>query len=119
MKAIPDSAFRLLQQALITRVRQKSHPCSWKDEQLKTWLINQKSSSHDPWQVCCGHDLVEILSVSLRKTFGSNKAAEVEPNRLERNLRLAYEKAYFLKTHLYLKIRTWEANNQPFQVLRD
>jgi len=116
-KFINETTLKIDELKLITEVRNKSPSCSWQQEELKTWVIKQKSSSHDPWQVCCGHDLVEILSLGLRKVIGSNKAAEVEPNILERSLRLAYEEAYFCKTLLYLKIRTWEANNQPFKVL--
>ncbi|NER20706.1 MAG: DUF4435 domain-containing protein [Symploca sp. SIO1B1] len=116
-KFINETTLQIDELKLITEVRNKSPSCSWQKEELKTWVIKQKSSSHDPWQVCCGHDLVEILSLSLRKVIGSNKAAEVEPNILERSLRLAYEEAYFCKTLLYSKICTWEANNQPFKVL--
>ncbi|NEQ66597.1 MAG: DUF4435 domain-containing protein [Symploca sp. SIO2D2] len=116
-KFIDEATLQIDEVKLITEVRNKSPSCSWQQEELKTWVIKRKSNSHDPWQVCCGHDLVEILSLSLRKVIGSNKAAEVEPNMLERSLRLAYEEAYFCKTLLYSKICTWEANNQPFKVL--
>lgn len=102
---------------LIQEVKNKSQALSLKNEDLKQQLINKKSSSHDPWQVCCGHDLVEILSFGLRKTIGSTNAANVKLDSLECNLRLAYEEAYFCKTYLYLDLRTWESNNQPFKVL--
>ena len=62
---------------------------------------------------------VEILSLGLRKAIGSIKISDVEPNSLERNLRLAYEESYFYKTQIYLDIRTWETQNQPFKVLRN
>jgi len=82
-------------------------------------LNSKKSNNHDPWQICCGHHLVEILSFGLRRVLGSNKAADVEPNSLERSLRLAYEEIYFRQTQLYLDIRKLESNNQPFRVLRN
>lgn len=84
---------------------------------MKQKIINKKRGCHDPWQICCGHDLVQILSVGLRKTIGSNNAKDIEPNILERSLRLAYEEAYFHDTQLYLDICTWENENQPFIVL--
>lgn len=87
-----------------------------KSEDLQHRLLNQKSDIHDPWQVCCGHDLVEILSFGLRKAIGSAKASDIEPNSLERSLRLAYEKTYFYKIQMYLSICSWENNNQPFTV---
>lgn len=104
---------------LIQTVKNKSQALSVKDEELQQRLTNQKSSSHDPWQLCCGHDMMEILSLGLRKAIGSLNATDVEPNSLERSLRLAYEAAYFCRTQLYLAIRAWESDNQPFLVLRN
>lgn len=104
---------------LIKEVKNKSQAFTLKNEDLQQRLINRKNNNHDPWQVCCGHDLVEILSFALRKTIGSNKPSDVEADSLERSLRLAYEEAYFRETHLYLDIRKWESNNQPFKVLRN
>jgi Protein of unknown function (DUF4435) len=116
---IDEQTLQIDELKMIQEVKNKSQAFSLKNEDIEKLLTNQKSSSHDPWQVCCGHDLVEILSLSLRKAIGSTKTADVEPNSLERNLRLAYEEAYFRNTQIYLGIRTWESNNQPFKVLRD
>ncbi len=116
-KFTDEQTLQLDELKLIQEVKNKSQALSLKNEDLKQQLINQKSSSHDPWQVCCGHDLVEILSFGLRKAIGSTNAANVKSDSLECNLRLAYEEAYFCKTYLYLDIRTWESNNQPFKVL--
>ncbi|MGL4499953.1 MAG: DUF4435 domain-containing protein [Planktothrix sp.] len=104
---------------LIQEVKNKSQDFTLKNEDLQQRIINQKSSNHDPWQVCCGHHLVGILSLSLRKAIGSANDNDVKPEILERNLRLAYEEAYFCKTQIYLSIRTWETNNPPFRVLRN
>lgn len=118
-KFIDEKTMQIDELKLIQEVKNKSQNFSLNDEDLqqRLRLMSQKKNSHDPWQVCCGHDMVEILSLGLRKAIGTNKAADVEPNGLERNLRLAYEEAYFCQTHLYLEIRVWERNNQPFKVL--
>lgn len=116
---IDEQTLQIDELKMIQEVKNKSQTFSLKNEDLQKRLMSQKSSSHDPWQVCCGHDLVEILSLGLRKAIGSNKTTDVEPNSLERNLRLAYEEAYFCNTQIYFGIRTWESNNQPFKVLRD
>lgn len=80
-------------------------------------MAKQRSNFHDPWQVCCGHDLVEILALGLRKALGSAKASDVNTANLERSLRLAYEEIYFRTTQLYVSICRWETNNQSFKVL--
>lgn len=118
-KFIDEQTLQIDEFRLIQEVKNKSQAFSLESEDLQQRLTSQKSSSHDPWQVCCGHDLVEILSLGLRKAIGSSKASDVEPISLECNLRLAYEETYFRKTQIYLGIRTWESNNQPFKVLRN
>ncbi len=118
-KFIDEPTLQIDELKLIQTVKNKSQALLLKDEELQQCLTNQKSSRHDPWQVCCGHDMMEILSLGLRKAIGSLNAADVTPNNLERSLRLAYETTYFYETQLYSAIRVWESDNQPFQVLRN
>jgi Protein of unknown function (DUF4435) len=117
-KFIDENTLQIDELKLIREVKNKSQALSLKDEDLQQQLMSKKSQNRNPWQVCCGHHLVEILSFSLLKTFGSNKHTDVESNSLERSLRLAYEEVFFLKTELYSEIRRWERNNEPFKVLR-
>lgn len=117
-KFIDDQTLQIDELKLIQEVKNKSQAFGLKSENLQQRLRNQKSNNHDPWQVCCGHDLVEILSLGLRRAIGSAKTSDVEPNSLERSLRLAYEETYFCKTQIYLSICSWESNNQPFKVLQ-
>ena len=117
-KFVDETTLRIDEPRLIQEVKNKSQAFPLKSEDLQQRLISQKRSDHDPWQVCCGHHLVEILSLGLRRAIGSNQANEVKPGNLERSLRLAYEEAHFRKTQVYLNICTWEINNPPFRVLR-
>ncbi len=76
-----------------------------------------KNSAHDPWQVCCGHDLVEILSIGLTKLFATYVHTVVAPVLIGKNLRLAFSFENFKKTQLYKNIKNWEGTNSSFQVL--
>ncbi len=116
-KFIDDKTLQIDELKLICEVKNKSQAFKFKDEDLLQQIINKRNNTDDHWQVCCGHDIVEIISLGLRKAIGSNKATDVEPYSLERNLRLAYEEIYFYETQLYLSISEWEKNNQPFKVL--
>lgn len=118
-KFIDDQTLQIDELKLIQEVKNKSQAFALKSEDLQQRITNQKSENHNPWQVCCGHDLVEILSLDLRKTIGSAKTSDVEPNSLERSLRLAYEETYFCKTQMYLSICSWEIKNPSFKVLRN
>jgi len=87
------------------------------DEELWQRTEGLADPSHDRWIVCCGHDLVRILSVALRRAFGANNEADVKPARLEESLRLAFSRAHFQATRLWAAIVAWEVNNPPWIVL--
>jgi Protein of unknown function (DUF4435) len=97
---------------LIEEVKKKSQNFSLDNRDIQQWMANKKSDNHDPFQVCCGHDLVEILSLGLCNAIGTMKQLEVEVVSLERSLRFAYEEVYFQKTQLYADIQKWEVDNQ-------
>lgn len=118
-KFIDEKTLLIDELQLIKEVKNKSQAFSLKDEELQQKILSHKSKNYDPWQVCCGHHVVEILSVGLCKAWGTNKAIDVEANSLERSLRLAYEEVYFRETQIYSEIRVWESKNQPFRVLRN
>jgi hypothetical protein len=86
-------------------------------DEMQVGVDALRSSTHDLWHVCCGHDLVELLSIGLRKVLGQHNDASVDRKLLERQLRLAYEEGYFRRTVLYVRIREWEERNYPFRVL--
>ena len=101
---------------LIREVKNKSRRHDLSESDLQDKIDELTDSKHSSWDICCGHDLVGILSFSLRRVLGSNDSNEVEPETLERFLRTGYESAYFLSTRLYQALRGWETSNPPFQI---
>lgn len=75
------------------------------------------SNGHDLWHVCCGHDVVNFLTIGLLKVLGSHSSSTLKSDEVERSLRLAYEGAYFSETELYKALLYWQENNSPFSVL--
>jgi hypothetical protein len=114
-KFIKEQNLQLDELGLIQEVKNKSQ-ASFDNKDIQQRIAKQKNDCHDCWQVCCGHDLVEILSLGLRKAIGTMKSSEIEPESLERSLRLAYEEVYFRQTQLYANICQWENKNALFQV---
>ncbi|MEQ8752940.1 MAG: DUF4435 domain-containing protein [Coleofasciculus sp. G1-WW12-02] len=102
---------------LIKAVKDHSQKLALIDQDIQESIETLENSTHDPWQVCCGHDIICILSMGLSKVWGSWKTNDVKPDILERELRLAYEDSYFYRTQLYKSIQQWEVNNKPYQVL--
>ena len=101
---------------LIREVKNKSRRHDLSESDLQDKIDEVTNSKHSFWDICCGHDLVCILSFGLRRILGSNDSNEVEPEMLERFLRTGYESAYFLSTRLYQALRGWETSNPPFQI---
>jgi hypothetical protein len=87
------------------------------DEELWRRVRAMEDAGHDLWHVCCGHDLVRILSVALRQVLGANKPSDVTPASVEEKLRLAYSAAHFRVTWLRAAIVDWEGRNPPYAIL--
>jgi hypothetical protein len=103
---------------LIKAIKDKSQRHDIPDEQIKISIQELKRDDHNLWHVCCGHDLVCILSVGLHKAIGTKDTSDITPERIESSLRLSYELRHFQRTQLYLSIQRWEEANKPFVVLR-
>ena len=101
---------------LIREVKNKSRRHDLNESDLQDKIDELTDSKHNSWDICCGHDLVGILSFGLYRVLGSNQRREVEPEVLEKFLRTGYESTYFLSTQLYQSLRGWEASNLPFQI---
>lgn len=86
-------------------------------EEIKKDIEKLRDDVHDPWQLCCGHDLIEILCLGLRSIFGSQNSKDVTCATLGRSLRIGYQYSYFISTQLYESIKEWENLNKPFKIL--
>jgi hypothetical protein len=84
------------------------------EQQISAFL----EAGHSPWEVSRGPDILEVLSLGLRKTFASRDRREVSPEMLASGLRLAYGSADFVGTRLCREILNWERTNAPYQILR-
>ncbi len=69
------------------------------------------------WQVICGHDFVELLTIGFRKALGAEKSIAVSTEALERALRLAYPRETFFQSNMLTLIKAWEVDNSPYIVL--
>ena len=104
---------------LIIEVIGNTKNCKYKHEDLKKILeYALQNSTHSPWQICCGHDLIEIFSIALIELFGSF-GSPANKFSVTKWLSLAYEHAYFSETALYSAILNWESHNSPYQILKN
>ena len=73
---------------------------------------------HNLCHVCCGDDVLQVLSIGLRKVLGTNDAGDVGVERLRQSLRLAFEDADFRSSALGAAIADWERRNPEYCVLK-
>jgi hypothetical protein len=116
-KFVDEVTLKINEAKLIEEVKNKSQKPGINTAELQDRLEKQKNDSHDLWQICCGHDLISILAIGLRKAIGSKRSNETTVDSLELNLLLAYEQVYFQKTQLYGTIALWQTNHPTYQIL--
>lgn len=62
--------------------------------------------------LCNGHDVIELMCLSLKKHISNLNSKAVSTETIHRELYLAYESSYFQDTKLYTDIKSWEDKNQ-------
>jgi len=103
---------RMIQEILFASHKQGSYKV-W---QINQWLGQEKSQDEDLWQVCCGHDLMEWLSLGFALIFGNYNAKKLFSGQLEGSFRLTYHRALFEETILYNALKKWEYDHPTYQL---
>lgn len=85
-------------------------------KEISKWLKESVNAYDDLWQVCCGHDLMEWLTVGLVHLFGNYNAKKLFPGQLEGSFRLAYHEVFFKETQLYKGLQEWERKNTTYHL---
>lgn len=78
-------------------------------------LINKKE--HNLFDVCCGHDLVEIFAIAVQDAYGNRKSRGITYELLDGMIRLSYEYIYFLETDLGKSVKKWEEKSN-YKILK-
>lgn len=116
-KFVEDKRLEIDETRFIEEVQNKSQFFSYTAAYIQELISNARCDEHDPWKICCGHDLVNILSLGLKRLLGSNSDHTITVENLERCLRLAFDHADWTQTQLYSDIFLWEQTHAPFRVL--
>ena len=103
---------------LVREVKNRSQRSDLAYDDTVQEILSIRSTVNDPWLVCCGTDMVEILSIGLRRALGTNNAGAVTPDELRRCLRLAYQWQELTDSQLGRDLREWAERNPGFRVLK-
>lgn len=111
---IINKEFELDIDTLIERVKKKHHTLY----EIKKEMENLREKNFDEFQVCCGHDVTNILAISFTSEqndgLGYGKRRYVDGKEIERLLRAVYDFEHFLCTKLYSAITEWENSNNIY-----
>lgn len=102
---------------LIKEVKINSNNSTLDEKAIKQKIIMLMKEGYDPWQVCSGHDLVQILSFGLLNIFGNHRGKKITPEIVDGILRISYEYSHFCLTNLYKSIEDWDKLNLSFKIL--
>jgi hypothetical protein len=96
---------------MVTVVKNKSQRHDLDSNQLINDLKALFNDSHDLLNVCCGHDLTNILALSFQKAIGTQSSTDMTQEKVESALRLAYHFSYFKLTELFRLLEKWAKAN--------
>ena len=102
---------------LIETVKNYSQRHDLSSSVLDDAIKELQGSKHDPYEICNGTDVIEILSIGLRRVLGNKNAKEVEGEKLKSLLRVAYSDQHFCSSNLRRDIEKWQRQKPTFQVL--
>lgn len=102
---------------LIKTIKDHSRTAHIADNELLSKLNALISETHDLWHVCCGHDLIYILALGLKKALGTHDARECTPEDIEQTFRVGFSIEHFRATRLYQSLADWELHHPEFKLL--
>lgn len=114
---IDNASFEANTTKLITEVKNRSQRHDLCSTTLAKVIKELHSCNHNPYEICNGTDLVEILSVGLRRALGNKKPSQVTGEVLKTSLRLEYSNQDFKLSKLSRDIQQWEKGRPDIQVL--
>ena len=114
---VDDRTLTLKREQLLQEIQTRSRQGSLLPDEIWPRIETLASRNADPWHVCCGHDLVTLLGIGLRRVWGTNNDATVTREQMERSLRLAYTRTSFEATNLHAQLRAWEEAHPGHRIL--
>lgn len=106
----------------VQQVLYNSHTPQTEKYTLINNIKKETERNHEKWQVCCGHDITEILALILSydfngKCLGNNSAKYLNASKVETALRLSYDYSKFNFTELYKDMMIWQTENLEWRLI--
>ena len=96
---------------MIDEVMRRSHAA--RHVSAKTIIqLMAAEEQHDVWEVCRGHDLMEVMAIGLKYSFGGNNSRNMTEAQLSGGFRLAYDREDLESTRMYSETSEWCARKK-------
>lgn len=112
-RCLDNKNSRLHEERVETEILRASDKSAGTWNEIRAKAFELEGQAHDPWQVCSGHDLTEILSHYLERVLGRR----VDRKEVEKQLALCYDSSDFFNTELCRRLSAWE-QTEGRQLLR-
>ena len=110
-----NESFRINMDEVINRIIRGSIGKRIYKTDLENAIASEKGHKHDMYQVCCGHDVTEILAYCFSddsKLLDCGKKGCQSRSKIESVLRVAYKPESFKTTDMYKRILEWQKLNR-------
>lgn len=95
---------------IVNEIRNRSQAYALAEKEVLSKVQAILDADPPVTELVVGHDLTAILSSWLRRSIGSQDAADVAVERIESLLRAAFERRYFETSRLHRELKAWESN---------
>jgi hypothetical protein len=89
-----------------------------KKQATKRLLRDHVAQEFDLLQITSGHDFLAMLGLALQGKLGDRRADQAWASEVEVHFRLAFSEEDFVRTPLFFAILNWQAENEPYVVLK-
>lgn len=103
-KLIDSMSLELNNNKLVAQLNSKSSQKINSDILEAAFACELPNSLEDNRYACSGHDVIELLGISLRKLFGTNNANDVTRDKLEQTFRIGYSQHEFEETAMFKRL---------------
>ena len=101
---------------LVREVKNKLQRYDLDDYDLQQQITVLERLRYPVEEICCGEDIVEILSIGLRRLLGNQNSQNVDSATLKRALRLAMPSSIFRETQLGVSLMDWQNRNPGYRL---
>lgn len=106
------------ERALVQETLNRSQKFDLSVDRILSELNQLISTMLDPWEICVGPDILNLLAIGLKKALGSKRAGDVAMDNLKQLLRMSFSEERLHSSNLWDLSKQWESENSGFKIFK-